>query len=283
MRLIKSEKTVNSVSKNLIKSGKRIGFVPTMGALHEGHISLIKKARCENDIVVVSIFINPKQFCINEDYNEYPKDISGDKIKAKAAGCDILFCPDKSSLYKKDFSTYVEVQGLSEGMCGASRPGHFKGVATICIKLFNIVMPDTAYFGQKDYQQALIIKKMAEDLNMNLDIKVLPIVREPSGIAMSSRNTRLNFQQTQKAGLIYKSLVSAKKMIYSGERDVAGIIRHMRKILSVPGISIDYISITDPVSLKALRKINKQALIAAAIKIGGTRLIDNMLVKTKTP
>jgi pantoate--beta-alanine ligase len=283
MRLIKSEKTVNSVLKNLIKSGKRIGFVPTMGALHEGHISLVEKARYENDIVVVSIFINPKQFCINEDYNEYPKDISRDKIKAKAAGCDILFCPDKGSLYKKDFSTYVEVQGLSEGMCGASRPGHFRGVATICIKLFNIVMPDTAYFGQKDYQQALIIKKMAEDLNMNLDIKVLPIVREPSGIAMSSRNARLNFQQKQKAGLIYKSLISAKEMIYSGKRDTAGIIRHMRKILSVPGISIDYVSITDPVNLKALQKINKQALIAAAIKIGNTRLIDNILVKTKTP
>jgi pantoate--beta-alanine ligase len=283
MRLIKSEKTVNSVLKNLIKSGKRIGFVPTMGALHEGHISLVEKARYENDIVVVSIFINPKQFCINEDYNEYPKDISRDKIKAKAAGCDILFCPDKGSLYKKDFSTYVEVQGLSEGMCGASRPGHFRGVATICIKLFNIVMPDTAYFGQKDYQQALIIKKMAEDLNMNLDIKVLPIVREPSGIAMSSRNARLNFQQKQKAGLIYKSLISAKEMIYSGKRDTAGIIRHMRKILSVPGISIDYVSITDPVNLKALQKINKQALIAAAIKIGNTRLIDNILVKTQTP
>lgn len=283
MRLIKSEKIVNSVLKGLIKSGKRIGLVPTMGALHEGHISLIKKARLENDIVVVSIFINPKQFCANEDYNKYPKDISGDKIKAKAAGCDILFCPDKGSLYKKDFSTYVEVQGLSEGMCGASRPGHFKGVATICIKLFNIVMPDTAYFGQKDYQQALIIKKMAEDLNMNPDIKVLPVVREPSGIAMSSRNARLNFQQKQKAGLIYKSLISAKKMIYSGERGAAGIIRHMRKILSVPGISIDYVSITDPVSLKALQKINKQALIAVAIKIGGTRLIDNILIKTKTP
>jgi pantoate--beta-alanine ligase len=144
-------------------------------------------------------------------------------------------------------------------------------------------MPDTAYFGQKDYQQALIIKKMAEDLNMNLDIKVLPIVREPSGIAMSSRNARLNFQQKQKAGLIYKSLISAKEMIYSGKRDTAGIIRHMRKILSVPGISIDYVSITDPVNLKALQKINKQALIAAAIKIGNTRLIDNILVKTKTP
>jgi pantoate--beta-alanine ligase len=282
MRLIKSGKTVNSVLKGLIKSGKRIGFVPTMGALHEGHISLIKKARCENDIVVVSIFINPKQFCIDEDYDKYPKDISGDKIKAETAGCDILFCPDKGSLYKKDFSTYVEVQGLSEGMCGASRPGHFKGVATICIKLFNIVMPDTAYFGQKDYQQALIIKKMAEDLNMNLDIKVLPVVREPSGIAMSSRNARLNFQQKQKAGLIYQSLISAKKMVYSGERNANRIMRHMRKILSVPGISIDYVSITDSASLKALQKINKQALIAVAIKIGGTRLIDNILVKPKT-
>jgi pantoate--beta-alanine ligase len=282
MRLIKSGKTVNSVLKGLIKSGKRIGFVPTMGALHEGHISLIKKARCENDIVVVSIFINPKQFCIDEDYDKYPKDISGDKIKAETAGCDILFCPDKGSLYKKDFSTYVEVQGLSEGLCGASRPGHFKGVATICIKLFNIVMPDTAYFGQKDYQQALIIKKMAEDLNMNLDIKVLPVVREPSGIAMSSRNARLNFQQKQKAGLIYQSLISAKRMVYSGERNANRIMRHMRKILSVPGISIDYVSITDSASLKALQKINKQALIAVAIKIGGTRLIDNILVKPKT-
>ncbi len=283
MRLIKSEKTVNSISRGLIKSGKRIGFVPTMGALHEGHISLIKKARSENDMVVVSIFINPKQFCQNEDYNKYPKNIAGDKVKAEAAGCDILFCPDKSSLYKKDFSTYVEVQGLSEGLCGASRPGHFKGVATICIKLFNIVLPYKAYFGQKDYQQALIIKKMAEDLNLNLDIQILPVVREPSGIAMSSRNARLNFQQKQKAGLIYKSLICAKEMIYSGERDAPVITGHMRKVLSTPGISIDYVSIADPASLKPLKKINNNALIAVAIKIGGTRLIDNILVKAKTP
>jgi pantoate--beta-alanine ligase len=279
MRLIRDIDITHSFLRQLISSGKSIGFVPTMGALHQGHMSLIEQAKKDNDIVVVSVFVNPKQFLRGEDFDKYPHDIIKDKKKASAAGCDILFYPDKDLLYPKDFSTYVDVGELSGFMCGVSRPGHFKAVATICLKLFNIIMPARAYFGQKDYQQALIIRRMVKDLDMGLDIKVLPIIREPSGLAMSSRNNYLNSMQRRKAGLIYRSLMSAQEKILSGEKSVSKIACDMRKILAVPGLSIDYISIADPFSLRPLKKINNKALIAVAVKVGKTRLIDNILVE----
>ncbi|TSA56270.1 pantoate--beta-alanine ligase, partial [bacterium] len=246
MRVISSPRVMNSVSRKLIKSGKSIGLVPTMGALHDGHLSLIKKARKENDKVIVSVFINPKQFSNGEDYERYPKDIRNDGLKAAESGCDILFCPGKDSIYKKDFATYVEVQGLSEVMCGISRPCHFRGVVTICLKLFNIVMPNRAYFGQKDYQQAVIIKKMVKDLNVNTDIKDLPTVRELSGLAMSSRNSYLNCEERKLAALIYKSLKYAKSSIRAGERRSVKVISDISKALKSHHINIDYISIVDP-------------------------------------
>jgi pantoate--beta-alanine ligase len=254
-----------------------------MGALHEGHLSLIRKAKQENDIVVASIFVNPKQFGEKEDYNRYPKDIAQDKIRAKTAGCDILFCPDQASMYPDDFSTYVEVKDLSDCMCSLQRPGHFKAVATVCLKLFNIVLPHRAYFGAKDYQQALIVKRMVSDLDMNLRIKVLPTIRERSGLAMSSRNRYLNQAQQNQAALLYKSLRHARYMISSGQREAAKIDAAMRDILEQPGVSIDYISIVDPNNLNALERVREKALIAVAVRIGSARLIDNVLIRTKNP
>jgi pantoate--beta-alanine ligase len=278
MKTINSPKNMNAVSRKLIKSGRRIGFVPTMGALHEGHLSLVRKAKKENDIVVVSVFINPKQFSMGEDYKEYPRDIRGDKLKAAKAGCDILFCPEKDSIYEEDFSTYVEVEGLSGVMCGMSRPGHFRGVTTICLKLFNIVMAHSAYLGQKDYQQAVIIKKMVKDLNVNIDIKVLPTVRQPSGLAISSRNSYLSRKEHKLAGLIYKSLKDADRLIDAGERRSVKIISGISAALKKNNMAIDYITIADPATLKSLKYIKGKALIALAVRIGKTMLIDNIIV-----
>ena len=280
MRVISSPGAMNSVSRKLIRSGKSIGLVPTMGALHYGHLSLIKKARKENDIVIVSVFINPKQFSKGEDYERYPKDIINDRLKAAKFGCDILFHPGNDSIYKKDFATHVKVEGLSEAMCGTSRPHHFKGVATICLKLFNIIMPGRAYFGQKDYQQTVIIKRMVKDLNVNTDIKALPTVRESSGLAMSSRNSYLSCQERELAGFIYKSLKDAQRLIKSGERRSAKIISDISKALRSHHINIDYISIVDPATLKNLKHTKGKVLIALAVRIGKTRLIDNILVSS---
>jgi len=279
MKLIRSSGRITSALKEFLKKGKIIGFVPTMGALHEGHISLIRKAKKENDIVVVSIFINPTQFAPDEDYKKYPREIRRDREKAKKAGCDILFYPEAGSIYPKGYNTYVKVYGASTLMCGKSRPGHFNGVATICAKLFNIITPDTVYFGQKDYQQGLIIKNMVNDLNMDLKIKILPIVREKSGIALSSRNRYLLPAQREDAKLLYQALKKARKIIKAGERDASRIRSVMRKILNKPGMDIDYISIASPDTLKEKRRIDEKVLIALAVRIGKTRLIDNIVVK----
>jgi pantoate--beta-alanine ligase len=279
MKVISSPYIMNSISRKLLGSGKDIGLVPTMGALHEGHLSLIKKARKENDIVVVSIFINPKQFSAGEDYRRYPRDIKNDRIKAEDCGCDILFHPDNSSMYGKGFATGVEVQGLSSIMCAVARPHHFKGVALVCLKLFNIVMPGRAYFGQKDYQQSVIIKKMVEDLNVNTRVNVLPTVRGPDGLAMSSRNGYLSRQERKAACLIYKSLLAAKQLIISGERRPAKIIPRIFKCLKNRRINIDYACIADPITLKDVKRVHGRVLIALAVKVGKTRLIDNILVK----
>jgi pantoate--beta-alanine ligase len=281
MKLIRSLSRITSVLKEFRKKEKRIGFVPTMGAFHEGHISLIRKAKKENDIVVVSIFINPAQFAPNEDYEKYPRDIRRDREKAKKAGCDILFYPDAGSMYPKGYNTHVEVYEYQTLMCGRSRPGHFSAVATICAKLFNIITPDTAYFGRKDYQQALIVKNMVNDLNMDLKIKILPTVREKSGIALSSRNRYLLPAQIEDAKLLYQALKKAGKIIRQGERDVSRIRSAMRKILNKPGMNIDYISIVSPDTLREKRRIDSKVLIALAARIGETRLIDNIVVRIK--
>ena len=281
MRLIRSLSAITSAVKVFRKSKNKIGFVPTMGAFHEGHISLIRRAKKENNKVVVSVFVNPIQFGPNEDYKKYPRDISRDKELAEKAGCDILFYPSAESMYPKGFNTHVKPEGPSALMCGKLRPGHFKGVATICAKLFNIVTPDTAYFGQKDYQQALIIKNMVKDLNMDIRIKILPIVREISGLALSSRNRYLTPAEREDARLLYRVLKKARSIIRQGEQDSSKLRSIIDNILKKPGIKIEYISIVDPDTLEEKKMIDSSFLVALAVKIGRTRLIDNMMIKIK--
>ena len=261
------------------RQGKTIGFVPTMGCLHDGHLSLIRKARRDADCVVVSIFVNPTQFGPNEDLKKYPRDIKRDLGLLRASGVDIVFTPGIKSLYPDKFSTYVDVEDLTNGLCGASRPGHFRGVTTIVVKLFNIIKPDIAYFGQKDAQQAILIKKMVHDLNMDIKIKIIPIVREKDGLAMSSRNKYLSSQERKKALSLNRSLESAKDLYKKGERDSYKIIKKMQGMIPQNnGTKIDYIDVVDIEDLKPVKRISGKTLVALAVKVGKTRLIDNTIL-----
>lgn len=260
--------------------GKTIGFVPTMGALHEGHLSLVRMAREENDIVVVSIYVNPKQFGPSEDLSRYPRNIEGDTEKLKKEEVDILLLPDDSLMYPNGFSARVEIEGLSERLCGAFRPGHFSGVATVVTKLFNIVSPTRVYFGQKDFQQTVIIKRLVKDLDMGIDVVVCPTIRDSDGLAMSSRNSYLTKEERDAAAVIYKCLMEASEAIKSGIIEVRKLKALMRdKLVSEPLVSeVQYCSVYDPERLDELEQIGNGALLAVALKIGNTRLIDNMLV-----
>jgi len=280
MKIIKSPIALSVSLKKIKLSGKTIGFVPTMGALHEGHLSLIRAARKDNGIVVVSIFVNPAQFGAREDLKKYPKPINKDLALCKKEKVDYVFLPDAKEMYRDNFSTYVNVEGLSEVLCGKTRSGHFRGVATVVTKLFNIVGPDIAYFGQKDAQQAVIIKRMVEDLNMAVKIKVMPIIREKSGLALSSRNIYLSKNEKKDALVLFKALNLAKVLISGGAKDAARIISRLKQlILKSKSAEIDYVEIVDPLSLKPLNKISKECLIALAVRIGKTRLIDNIILR----
>lgn len=281
MEIIRIPRVMREVSRENLLKNKTIGFVPTMGALHEGHISLIKRARQENDIVVVSIFINPLQFGKNEDFHSYPRDLEGDIEKLQKCDIDILFVPDDGLMYGNNFCTFVNVKGLSDKLCGYFRPGHFTGVATVVCKLFNIVMPNRAYFGQKDFQQTVIIRRMIEDLNVSVDLIVCPTIRESDGLALSSRNIYLSSEERNAATIIYKALMSASQMIKSGVYSPKDISIQMYNILKTePLVSdIQYAGIYDTDTLDELLEFKKQNLIAIAIKIGNTRLIDNMIVE----
>jgi len=281
MRIIKNIKEMQATSMGLLREGKTIGFVPTMGALHEGHLSLLRAAKKDNDIVVVSIFVNPLQFGPGEDFERYPRDLEGDSEKLRKEGVDILFFPDMREMYPSDFRTYVEVEGLSEKLCGAFRPGHFRGVATVVTKLFNIVKPSRAYFGAKDYQQTVIIKRLVNDLNMDIEVIVCPTVREPDGLAMSSRNLYLNPEERRAALVIYRTLQEVAGLIKKGEKNPEVLKMHALKALgSEPLVSsIDYAGIYDPESLEEVSEIKGRVLIAIALRIGQTRLIDNIMVE----
>jgi len=279
---MKVYRSISSLTKKIreIKSqGKTIGLVPTMGFLHQGHLSLVKKARKDTDYVVVSIFVNPSQFGPKEDFKEYPRNLKRDSELCKKHGVDIIFAPQAKDMYPDGYLTYVNVERITDVMCGAWRPGHFRGVATVVSKLFNITMPDIAYFGQKDSQQAIVIKKMAQDMNMAVRIKVLPIVREKDGLAMSSRNVYLSPEERTEAACLYKSLRLAKNMFRQGERDSKKIIKKMKDFIKQKANArIDYISIVDMESLKDISRISKKALVAIAVRIGKTRLIDNIIL-----
>ncbi len=283
METIRTPRIIQDTSSSYIQQGKTIGFVPTMGALHEGHLSLVRRARSENDIVIVSIFVNPTQFGPSEDFERYPRDIEGDTEKLIKEGVDILFMPEVSTMYPKGFLTYVEVKDISEKLCGAFRPGHFKGVATVVTKLFNIVKPTRAYFGQKDYQQSVIIKQMVKDLNMDIDIIICPTVREKDGLAMSSRNTYLDSNQRVAATVIYKCLTEVSELIKSDTVDVTHIKSLMLdRLTAEPLVSaIDYAGLYDPLTFDEISEIkgHEEVLLAVAIRIGNTRLIDNMIVR----
>ena len=244
MKIIRSISGMQRIARNLRRQGKSIGFVPTMGALHTGHISLIKQARKENDFAAVSIFVNPTQFAPNDDFRRYPRNLKADILSCKKEGVEFIFHPDAKQIYPKGFKTYVLVEKLSDVLCGKFRPGHFKGVATIVTKLFNIVQPDIAYFGQKDAQQAIVIQQMAGDLNMPVKIRVMPIIREPDEVASSSRNRYLTAKQREDAAALSQALRKAKAMIEQGAIDSAGISRAMRRIIQRKKTArIEYIEI----------------------------------------
>ena len=280
MIIIKTIKELKNIIRTNKKQGHSIGFVPTMGFLHEGHLSLIRAAKKENDLVVVSIFVNPTQFGVGEDFEAYPRDLDNDAKLSEAAGADVIFNPSISEMYPEKYQTYVEVLEITNKLCGLSRPTHFKGVTTVVNKLFNIVEPDRAYFGQKDAQQVAVIQKMVRDLNMNVDIIPCPIVREADGLAMSSRNTYLNPEQRNAALVLSKSLFTAKDMINKGSRDAVEIKEAIINMInSEPLAAIDYVEIVDALTLNDITTIKDSILIALAVKIGRTRLIDNILVE----
>ena len=262
------------------EADESVGFVPTMGYLHEGHLSLVEQARSENDTLIASIFVNPAQFGPGEDFQNYPRNTERDLAMLKKAGTDIVFMPMADDLYPQRFSSWVNVDKITERLEGAARPGHFRGVATVCVKLFNIVQPTKAYFGQKDAQQAAVIKKMVADLNLNLGIIILATVREPNGLAMSSRNSYLNPEERQAAGVIYQSLKLAQQLWARGEHDAERIRREMTGLIrKQPLAHIDYISIADNETLEELDKIKPPALISLAVKIGKPRLLDNVVLE----
>ncbi len=274
---------MHDTSMEAVLRGKSIGFVPTMGFLHEGHLSLVRRARQENDIVVTSCFVNPIQFGPSEDLQQYPRDIEGDTAKLLKEDVDILFLPDSSSMYPEGFSTYIDVEGISRKLCGAFRPDHFKGVATIVAKLFHIVRPKRAYFGQKDFQQTVVIKRVVKDLDMDVAVIVCPTIRESDGLAMSSRNAYLGEKERAASGIIFKCLSKAETLIRSGTREPGSLNEFMRNILSgEPVVSgVDYAGVYDPVTLNEVTEISGEVLLAAAVRIGSTRLIDNILVDSK--
>ena len=267
------------------REGKTIGLVPTMGYLHEGHLTLMRRARQEQGLVIATLFVNPLQFGPQEDYADYPRDLERDCRLAESTGIDVLFAPSVDEMYPAGngkILSFVDVEQITATLCGASRPWHFRGVATVVTKLFNIAEADVAYFGQKDAQQVAVIRRMTEDLNMNVNIVAVPIVREPDGLAMSSRNKYLAPAQRQAALVLSRSLERAASLLAAGERDSALILAAVRELIDQqPLAEIDYVSLVDPLSLAAIERVEQQALLALAVKFGKTRLIDNMLWEAK--
>lgn len=283
MQVVKTKAALKEALKTLRKGHKTVGFVPTMGFLHEGHISLVKRAKAENDVVVVSVFVNPTQFGPNEDFASYPRDLEKDSALVANAGCDLVFAPEPEEMYPAPYMTYVDVVGgLTDKLCGASRPGHFKGVATVVTKLFNLVKPTRAYFGQKDAQQVAVIEQMVADLDMDLEIVPCPIVREADGLALSSRNTYLTEEERMQALVLSQSLKWAEAEIEKGERSAAVLFNGMKAIIEQsPSAEIDYIQLVNARTLEPLETLSGTVLIALAVKVGKPRLIDNMRLEVK--
>jgi pantoate--beta-alanine ligase len=283
MEIINRKQRMSSLARKLRRENKTVGFVPTMGALHEGHLALVREARQMCDIVIVSIFVNPTQFNDKKDLDKYPRDLTNDAALLAEYQADYVFAPDADEIYPNGFSTFVYVENLTETLEGASRPGHFRGVATVVTILFNTIRPDFAFFGQKDAQQVAVIKRLTTDLGFDTEIVVIPIVREESGLAMSSRNTRLSDDERQKASIIYKALREAKFAARNGERNAVNLHEIVRKTIETePLAQIDYIAVVDNETLEPVEKIGESAvLIAVAVRFGNIRLIDNTVLNGK--
>lgn len=283
MEIINRRQRMFSIARKLRRESKTVAFVPTMGALHEGHITLVKEARQAADIVIVSIFVNPAQFNDKGDLARYPRDLTADAAMLAEYEVDYIFAPEESEIYPDGFSTYVYVEGISEGLEGASRPGHFRGVATVITILFNTVRPDLAFFGQKDAQQVAVIKRLTADLGFETEIVVVPTVREESGLAMSSRNANLTAEDREKAAVIFKGLKEAKLAFRNGTRNASDLIEIVRKTIdSVPLARIDYIAAVNAATLEPIEKIgDNEAILSAAVFFGKVRLIDNVTLNRK--
>jgi pantoate--beta-alanine ligase len=260
------------------RRGATVGLVPTMGALHEGHASLLRAARQETGFVVATIFVNPTQFGPHEDFGRYPRTLEADLKVCAAAGVDLVFAPEAAIIYPPAFCTYVEVHGLQDGLCGADRPGHFRGVATVVLKLFNIVQPDIAYFGQKDAQQVIVIRRMVADLNMGMRIEACPTVREPDGLAMSSRNAHLSPGERARALALHHALAAAAAAVSDGERRAEALIGAAREAMAPFDIEPEYLALVSPDTLEPVERLQEPALLAVAARVGSTRLIDNVVL-----
>ncbi len=279
MRHVQSVAEMKSVCREITRSGRSLGFVPTMGALHEGHASLVRASTAQCDATAVSIFVNPLQFGPTEDLAKYPRSLERDARMVEALGADVLFTPTVNEMYPPDATTYVEVGGISDRLDGLSRPGHFRGVATVVAKLFEIVRPERAFFGQKDGAQVAVLRRMVRDLDMDLELVVCPIVREPDGLAMSSRNAYLDQQQRKQALVLHRSLMQVLDAANAGERDAEKLIATGKQaIAEEPAAQLDYFAIVDPESLEPVSDISRGALVAVAAFIGATRLIDNLVL-----
>jgi pantoate--beta-alanine ligase len=282
MKIVRKIEKMKLAMRDVRAHEKSVGFVPTMGYLHEGHLSLVEASLKSVGCTVVSIFVNPTQFGPMEDFKEYPRDLERDSRLLEKLGVDILFCPDNTEMYPPDYKTYVEVEDLQDKWEGPSRPGHFRGVCTVVLKLFNIVRPDVAFFGQKDAQQAILLKRMVSDLNLDVQIEVKPTVREEDGLALSSRNVYLNPEQRRAALCLSRSLDEAASSIRSGERRTAPLLDRMRENIEGESLAkLDYIAIVDTASLEPLKEIKQEALIALAVFFGSVRLIDNIVVSVE--
>ena len=278
MILVEEKNKTREIIKEWKSKGYSIGFIPTMGYLHRGHLSLMEKARRENEKIVVSIFVNPIQFGPNEDYDKYPRDMAGDIEMCKSVNVDLIFAPSVSDMYKTSNQVYVDVEKLGDVLCGAKREGHFRGVCTVVAKLFNIISPDKAYFGEKDYQQLVIIKKMVDDLDFDLEIIPCAIVREEDGLAISSRNSYLSREERKAALILAESLSRARQAMIGGERDVS-IIKNIitNELSQEPLAVIDYVELVDAIELRPVARVSERILVAVAVFIGKTRLIDNFI------
>ena len=279
MRVLHTIDEMRAACREVRRAGKRLGLVPTMGSLHAGHLSLVRAARATCDVVVVSIFVNPLQFGPKEDFSRYPRDLERDRELLNQERVDLVFAPDAEEMYGRDRGTYVTVEALSERLCGRSRPGHFRGVTTVVAKLFHIVEPDTAFFGQKDAAQAAIIRKMVRDLNFDIQIVVAPTVREPEGLALSSRNAYLTPEQRNQALALYRALMRVQTLADRGERRAAELIRAGEEVIrEEPGARLEYLEVVNPDTLEAVADVSGGALVAVAAMVGATRLIDNVLL-----